>query len=113
MKKTLLFFAFFVIFEFLFGCSIAKKEQISDLSFPIYGNYCGPLYPPKGSFPLPIDKVDFACKNHDSCYANNGYFNKNCDIKIIEELRALNPTTESEKLARKLLIFYFEEALKI
>ena len=110
MKKT---FLLLIFLEFIFSCSNKKITQKSELSFPIYGNYCGSLYPPKGSFPLPIDKVDFACKNHDSCYANNGYFNKNCDIKIIEELRAINPTTESEKLARKLLIFYFEEALKI
>ena len=113
MKKTLLLFTSFVILEFLFSCSIAKKEQISELSFPIYGNYCGPLHPPKGMNPVPIDDVDIACHNHDKCYDDYGYFNKSCDLKIIEDLKSVIPQSESEALSRKLLIFYFQKTKKI
>jgi hypothetical protein len=119
MKKTLLLLTSFITLEFLFSCSLVKKEQAtssikpySELSFPVYGNYCGPLHPPKGMNPVAIDGVDNACKNHDKCYENYGYFNKNCDLKIIENLKKTNPTKESENLARKLLIFYFQETLK-
>ena len=113
MKKTLLFFAFFIIFEFLFSCSIAKKEQISDFSFPIYGNYCGPFHPPIGMNPVAINDIDLACQNHDICYESNGYFNEICDMEIIENLKSINPNSESEKLARKLLIFYFQKTKNI
>ncbi len=110
MKK---FFFLVVFFSFIFSCSGKKISQNSELSFPVYGNYCGPLYPAKGSNPTPIDSTDITCKNHDKCYNDFGYFNKNCDLKIIEELKLVTPKTESEKLARKLLIFYFQETQKI
>ena len=58
-----------------------KTMRATDLSFPIYGNYCGPLHPPKGMNPLAFDEVDLACKNHDKCYDDYGYFNKNCDLQ--------------------------------
>ena len=112
MKKTLLFISIIAL-EFLFSCSIAKKEQVSELSFPIYGNYCGPLHPPKGLNPVPIDDVDASCKNHDKCYEDYGYFNKNCDLKIIEDLKSVIPQNESEALSRKLLIYYFQKTKKI
>lgn len=110
MKKIYLFF---FIFYSLFSCSSNKKTKISDLNFPIYGSYCGPLHPPKGMNPLAIDEVDFACKNHDKCYDDFGYFNRNCDEKIVKDLKLINPQSENEKLAQRLLIFYFQESLKI
>lgn len=111
MKKII--FLPFILF-YLFGCSATKKSNINtEYSFPIYGNYCGPLYPPKGTNPIALDEVDSACKNHDKCYDDLGYFNKNCDLQIIQELKIINPKSENEKLAKKLLIFYFQEILKI
>jgi hypothetical protein len=110
MKKT---FSLLIILSFLFSCSGNKKTKTSELSFPVYGNYCGPLYPSKGMKPTPIDEVDSACKNHDQCYGDQGYFNKNCDLKIIQDLKAITPKNANENLAKKLLIFYFQEATKI
>jgi hypothetical protein len=111
MKKT---FLLLLVLSFLFSCSNNKKKmQKTDLSFPVYGNYCGPLYPPKGMNPLALDEVDLACKNHDKCYDDYGYFNKNCDLEIIKDLKLINPQSETEKLAQRLLIYYFQEAQKI
>ena len=113
MKKTFLLLTSFIALELLFSCSLAKKEQISELSFPVYGNYCGPLHPPKGVKPAVIDETDSTCQSHDKCYDDHGYFNKNCDLKIIEDLKSVSPQSESEALARKLLIFYFQKTKKI
>ena len=85
----------------------------TDLSFPIYGNYCGPFHPPKGMNPLALNQVDLACQNHDKCYDDYIAFNKNCDLQIIKELKLINPLSADEKLAQRLLIFYFQESLKI
>ena len=88
MKKTFLSLLFL---SFLFSCSNNKKTmRTTDLSFPIYGNYCGPLPPPKGMNPLAFDEVDLACKNHDKCYDDYGYFNKNCDLQIMKDLKLIN-----------------------
>ena len=112
MKKT--FFLFLMAIIFLFGCSSNKKIiKNPELSFPVYGNYCGPLYPPKGTNPIALDQVDLACKNHDKCYEDYGYFNKKCDLQILDSLRLIKPKSENEKLAQKLLIFYFQESTKI
>lgn len=108
LKKILLIISFSLL-----SCQQSKKQEITELSFPIYGNYCGPLYPPKGSKPLPIDSVDNACKNHDMCYDINGYLSKECDNQILLELKSITPNTESEKLIRKLLITYFSRATSI
>ena len=111
MKKT---FLLLLVLSFLFSCSNNKKTmRTTDLSFPIYGNYCGPLHPPKGMNPLAFDEVDLACKNHDKCYDDYGYFNKNCDLQIMKDLKLINPQSETEKLAQRLLIFYFQESSKI
>lgn len=111
MKKT---FLLLLVLSFLFSCSNNKKiMQTTDLSFPIYGNYCGPFHPPKGMNPLAIDEVDLACKNHDKCYDDYGYFNKKCDLQIMKDLKLINPQNETEKLAHRLLIFYFQESSKI
>jgi hypothetical protein len=111
MKKT--FFLIMILF-LLFGCSSNKKTtQKIELSFPIYGNYCGPLSPPKGMNPIALDEVDLACKNHDKCYEDLGYLNKNCDLQIIKDLKLINSQSETEKLASRLLIFYFQESSKI
>jgi hypothetical protein len=52
------------------------------ISIPVYGNWCGPGH---GSG-TPVDAVDDACRRHDQCYAKNGYFNCNCDAKLLADL---------------------------
>ncbi|MED0675238.1 hypothetical protein P4S83_03825 [Aneurinibacillus thermoaerophilus] len=58
--------------------SLDNKTELMDLPC-IYGNYCGP----KCGSGTPISPVDWCCKHHDDCYANNGYFNCECDRKLI------------------------------
>lgn len=36
--------------------------------------------------PAAIDAIDAACKNHDQCYADSGYFSIDCNRKLISEL---------------------------
>lgn len=97
----------------LSACSANEVKKVSEMNFPVYGNYCGPKYPPAGSTPVPVDEVDNACKKHDGCYEENGYFNQECDRQIIADLKMIKPKTPQEKLSRKLIIAYFSEALKI
>ena len=80
-KKYLLL----TIYLLLNDCAISSDKK-TDGTFPIYGNYCGFDYPKSGVYPIPIDKIDLACKNHDKCYDKNGFFNKKCDENIINEL---------------------------
>jgi len=108
MKKYL-----FILTILVANCSQIKNVDQSDLAFPVYGNYCGPKYPPEGTSPTPLDSVDTACKNHDKCYERYGYFDKMCDGNIIKELKNIKPSTPEEKLARRLIISYFERTQKL
>lgn len=97
-----------------FNLSCAKKDlKKENLSFPIYGNYCGPLYPPNSMKPLALDEVDNACKNHDRCYELNGYFNQNCDMQLEMDLMAIEPQSLDEDLAKKLILFYLNSLYEI
>lgn len=49
-------------------------------SFPVYGNWCGPGHSGPGA---PIDLLDRMCKNHDECYARQGYFDCGCDQGLL------------------------------
>lgn len=63
------------------GCDTSvSRDQATRLV--IYGNYCG-LSNLGG---IPVDGVDAICQRHDSCYDRNGYFNCDCDRKMLEEL---------------------------
>jgi hypothetical protein len=55
---------------------------------PVYGNWCGPNYPPAGTSPLPVDPFDAACMHHDRCMAGPGP-DTACDIALAQELRGL------------------------
>ena len=96
----------------LSSCAIFSDKESAG-TFPVYGNYCGPDHPKKGTNPIPIDKTDLACKSHDKCYETNGYFNASCDEALIELLKINQPSTEVEKVARKAVIGYFRRAPKI
>ena len=53
---------------------------------PVYGNWCGPGH----GGGTPIDDLDRACMMHDLCYDKKGYFNCECDTKLIRDIdRAL------------------------
>jgi len=55
---------------------------------PVYGNWCGPDYPPEGTHPPPIDVFDAACMRHDYCTAS-ATVEEVCDVKFGAELRYL------------------------
>ena len=100
------------LYLFVNACTISSNKNTTG-NFLVYGNSCGLDYPRAGSNPIPIDKTDLACKNHDKCYDKNGFFDKKCDENIISELKSITPKSEAEKIARQAIIEYFEISPKI
>jgi hypothetical protein len=82
------------------------------LSFPVYGNYCGPGHDdPTGNTP-PIDAVDAVCREHNRCYRLLGAFDRRCDRNLIESMPSAIASTPSPigKKAGLLALFYFSLA---
>ena len=102
-----------LVFALLASCSQIKNINESDLAFPVYGNYCGPSHPKKGTNPKPIDETDLACRMHDACYELNGYLYAKCDEELIINLKKITPKSEPEKYASKLIISYFDKSPKV
>jgi Phospholipase A2 len=98
----------------LFGASsTCIRVDKRDVAFPIYGKWCGLLYPKLGENPQPIDATDVACEHHDRCYDVAGNFNPVCDHELITELKSVTPKTDREKAARKAILSYFKQAQKV
>lgn len=79
------------------------------LSFPVYGNYCGVGHgDPTGKTP-PIDAVDAVCREHDLCYGRFGSFNRRCDRDLIKNMPDAIARTPSPvgKNAGTLALLYF------
>ena len=58
---------------------------------PTYGNWCGDGHghaTTDRNYPV-VDGLDWACKLHDICYDDHGYFNARCDRKFIDALKKL------------------------
>jgi hypothetical protein len=68
---------------------MAASDAHAFKCMPIYGNWCGPNYPPAGTAPPPIDAFDAACMHHDLCTAGPGP-DTPCDIALVQELHALS-----------------------
>lgn len=86
-------------------------DQITQqqLSFPVYGNYCGFGHgDPTGNTP-PIDAVDAVCREHDLCYRLLGDFDSRCDRNLIEIMPSAIASTPSPigKKAGFLALLYF------
>jgi len=82
------------------------------LSFPVYGNYCGFGHgDPTGNTP-PIDAVDAVCREHDRCYGLLGDFDDRCDHNLIEIMPSAIASTPSPigKKAGLLALLYFSLA---
>ena len=65
----------------------------------IYGNYCGPGHGDDTGMTPPIDAVDAACRAHDLCYRDRGYFSCSCDYALITSMGAAimaTPTVEGQ-----------------
>jgi hypothetical protein len=90
---------------------LASEERITpeQLSFPVYGNYCGFGHgDPTGKTP-PIDEVDAVCREHDLCYRLRGDFDHRCDRNLIENMPGAITSTPSPigKKAGLLALLYF------
>ena len=87
------------------------EDQITpqQLSFPVYGNYCGFGHgDPTGNTP-PIDAVDAVCREHNRCYRLLGDFDRRCDRALIESMPSAIARTPSPigKKAGVLALLYF------
>jgi hypothetical protein len=82
------------------------------LSFPIYGNYCGFGHGDPTGNTAPIDAVDAVCREHDRCYALLGDFDCRCDRNLIEIMPSAIASTSSlvGKKAGFLALLYFSLA---
>ena len=90
------------------------EDQITpqQLSFPVYGNYCGFGHgDPTGNTP-PIDAVDAVCREHNRCYRLLGDFDRRCDRDLIESMPSAIASTPSPigKNAGLLALLYFSLA---
>lgn len=93
---------------------LAPDDEITpeELSFPVYGNYCGFGHgDPTGKTP-PIDAVDAVCREHDLCYCLRGDFDHRCDRDLIENMPGAIASTPSPqgKNAGLLALLYFSFA---
>ncbi len=105
--RILLFLVFLVV---LGGCAsspTATSQGIKEQGIPIHGEFCGPNIPTlkvtdKKSQLIelrritPIDGIDEACKRHDICYVERGYFNETCDKALIDSMRSLLQSKTSD-----------------
>ena len=74
-----------VTFLLVAGCAPFPKGDCEAGSLAVYGNWCGPKHPKTGACP-PVNWVDEACRKHDECYAEKGYFNCDCDLQLQKTL---------------------------
>ena len=93
---------------------LASGDRITpeEVSFPVYGNYCGFGHgDPTGKTP-PIDAVDAVCREHDLCYGLRGDFDHRCDRDLIEKMPDAIASTPSPqgKNAGLLALLYFSLA---
>ncbi len=93
---------------------LAFDDQITpeELSFPVYGNYCGFGHgDPTGKTPS-IDAVDAVCREHDLCYRLRSDFDHRCDRNLIENMPGAIASTPSPigKKAGVLALLYFSLA---
>lgn len=74
-----------------------KSSNASERGFPIHGEFCGPNIPTLKTQGIndryaeiesiqAIDSIDDACKKHDVCYMDNGYYDESCDKKLIDDI---------------------------
>ncbi|RUP50047.1 hypothetical protein BC936DRAFT_140556 [Jimgerdemannia flammicorona] len=58
------------------------NSQHAHVQSLFYGNWCGPGRPASGQNPPAKDDFDAACRTHDKCYGQYGYFNCKCDSEL-------------------------------
>lgn len=88
--------------------SQSNKAEMSGLSLPVWGRYCGPGHSGPGA---PIDLLDTACMHHDQCYGRGHDCPCNKAL-IIEIYRNFNRMGALEKTAAGGVAAYFAFANK-
>ena len=87
--------------------SLAEANISTNLTrdgIPFYGNWCGPGH---GSGD-PIDALDAACRTHDICYGDYGYFNCQCDYDLLLDIYLIKADLSPTQLtAAEAIITYF------
>jgi len=74
--------------------------------FPIYGNWCGPGHPGGNNYPMPIDIIDDACRGHDLCYRQHGFFERKCDTEFVQNLREIAYLSKNKSVVRRNMLNY-------
>jgi len=89
------------------------------------GYYCGPgwgftkqdiVSGRIKQLPGAYDAIDNACKNHDQCYADNGYFSLSCDFRLVGNLAEIvtSPNSSSQKrLDAAVMAAYFAIEIQV
>ena len=89
-------FSIFIVVALLIsaGCTYAPRtfdraasERAPQGGIPVHGIFCGPGTPPAAM--EAFDDIDRVCKKHDLCYLEKGYFNQQCDNKLIKSFGGL------------------------
>lgn len=108
----------------LSGCAsnppLYRTDVDKEGGIPIHGNFCGPNVPTVAEQNTDkqietlksisaIDEIDSACKEHDICYAEKGYFNASCDDELIDAISETKGKHEDErcdKLASYIVAYF-------
>lgn len=72
--------------------TLSKNDIIERMTrgfAPKYGNWCGDGHTQADRNYWVFDGLDWACRTHDLCYRDKGYFNVECDKHFIRQLRIL------------------------
>jgi hypothetical protein len=103
-----------------------EKKVSGGISTYQGGLYCGPgwgftLEDVKSGriqkMPQAIDAIDQACRIHDQCYADHGYFTASCNIALAGNLSKIikdpNSTPQQRMDAAIMAAFFMVEARKV
>lgn len=91
--------AFAVLGLLAWLASSTVPAEAGSPSLHMYGNWCGPGNS-LNSAP-PTDPLDNACRQHDLCYAQNGFGSCGCDVNFMRQIRSLPyPNSEIKTRAR-------------
>ncbi len=86
------------------------SQGIATAGVPVWGNWCGPGY---GSG-TPQDRLDTACKAHDLCYGDYGYFDCDCDQELIDTIdRVMYLMSGAELNMAKVIKAYFTAQMTV
>lgn len=90
------------------------SQGIATAGVPVWGNWCGPGYSNGDGDQSVEDRLDAACKAHDLCYADNGYFDCDCDQELIDTIdRIMYLLSGAELNMAKVIKAYFIQQMTV